>query len=180
MKRYVVLFLLMTVILPGCAAMLPKIESQHPVGYSELVRMVPECKTTTLDNYGACLIASQMIESSSPKKATVKFITHWEETSFGEADRKQKAGESVQAFSPTSGVLHEAVWGSVKSDAMAATERIVLPVLRQIYKSSDDDYSKRLLQHLDLIVISSKSSFDSFREAHTQAFSAGLSGGSNK
>jgi len=156
----------LTVGLLGCAAMLPKIESQHPEGYSKVIKLVPECSIISLDNYSSCLVASEMLESISAQLATVKFITHWENVAFGHADRMQKAGESRHDLVDT------LVFGDIKYDEIQATKKIVIPVLRQIYKSSEGNYEKTMYPQVDLIELTAKSSFDSFREIHTKALTS--------
>lgn len=166
MKKLISIFLILLII--GCAAMLPSIQSQHPIGYEKLITIIPECSTTNLDNYGACLHAANMLESSSNQQATVKFISSWEETVFGMAARKQHAGEAAFPLDPASGAMNEMVWGKVRMDAIRAEERIVLPVLKKIYSDNTEEYSNQMLQQVDLIILTSKSSLDSFRDVHTR------------
>lgn len=73
---------------------------------------------------------------------------------------------------PVGGTLDSIVWGNTKHNSIMATQRIVLPILIRIYESGDDRYSKAMLLVTDLIILTSKASFDSFREAHVKAVSA--------
>ncbi|MCR4286654.1 MAG: hypothetical protein NUW09_01440 [Deltaproteobacteria bacterium] len=153
-------------LLIGCAAMLPPIETQHPDGYSRLKVLQPECATINLDNYGACLAASELLESTSPEQATVKFLKHWEDTAFGFAQRKAHIGEA--RYSPQDSFLESGVWGSVRAKGINFSEKIVVPVLKNFYADKNDDYSVEMLKQLNLIMLDSRSSFDTFREVHAQ------------
>ena len=169
MKKLIPIFLIFSI--TGCAAMLPSVQSQHPIGYEKLIIIIPECRTSNLDNYGACLDAASMLESSSSQKATIKFIANWEETAFGMAARNQHAGETAFPLDPSGGAMNAMVWGKVHMDAIRAEGRIVLPVLKKIYSDNNEEYSHQMLKHLDLIILTSKSSFDTFREMHIKYFS---------
>ena len=164
MKRAIVV---VAVLACGCV-FLPKIETQHPNGYAKLVKIVPECSTSTgmSDNYSACFIAAEILEAPSPKKATAIFISRWEEMAFGDFEAKRKQGVAESSLTNT------LVMGSVIHDWSVATKRIVFPVLENIYQTSNDDYSKAMYPQIDLLNLLSRSSFDSFREIHTKAVSA--------
>lgn len=149
----------------GCAGLLPPIQNQHPQGYSLLIQQQPECQSADLKNYSACLTASKILETNTPERVTALFLAHWEETSFGTADRRERIGEA--RYLPGDAALESSVWGSVKRDQVQATERIVVPALRKIYTDKGTGYSSKMLRQVELIILDSKSSLDSFREAHS-------------
>lgn len=157
----------------GCV-FLPRIESRYPNGYPRLVKIVPECSTSTgmSDNYAACITAAEILETTSPKKATAIFISRWEEMAFGDFETMRKQGLTEGSLSNT------LVMGSVIHNWSVATKRIVFPVLENIYQTSKDDYSRTMSPQIDLIDLLSRSSFDSFREIHTKAVSTYPSQGS--
>lgn len=164
MKKRLCLFVVL--LLVGCATMLPSIQSQHPAGFAKLTASQTECQTPDLKNYSACFAAAQLLESFSPEQITTRFLAHWEETAFGLADRKEKIGEA--RYDPGSSYLETSVWGSVKYDSVRASERIVLPVLKKLYEESGTEYGNKMLKQTDLIILDSRSSFDTFRTIHTQ------------
>ena len=154
----------------GCAFNIPDIGSQYPQGYSKLVDIVPDCSKDSLANYHdrlierikACSTASRMLESS-PERATVELITFWERTSLLGA----RSPDAVVVMAPpmSSGVMQ----GIIATQEFKAMNDILIPTLRQVYRSSPGDYSKMMLPNVDLIVSTSKSSFESFKEVHTKA-----------
>jgi hypothetical protein len=128
----------------GCTGMLgttqlPSIQLLHPVGYPRLTEMMPECLDLDSTNYSPCLVAAQMLESSTTKISTHRFLVHWENIAFG----------------PT-----------VNTAILQATKRIDLPVLKFLYERSQDRYSKNMLDLMGNIVFASQQSYKSFREAH--------------
>jgi hypothetical protein len=144
MKKLIVLLSQVIIILFGCAGVvtkteLPQIELQHPVGYSRLVTLIPECANLNPDNYASCVVASRMLESATTQISTHRFLVHWEAIGFGD---------------------------SVSPTALEATQRIVIPVLKLLYQSSHDEYSKAMLLQTDKIQLTSRASFDSFMQAH--------------
>lgn len=134
----------LTFITIGCTGIepqldLPKIELQHPVGYPRLIKIAPECTTVKTENYASCEVASQMLESATTQISTHRFLLHWEQTAFRDDSN------------PT---------------VTAAMQRIVVPVLKQLYQASQDEYSKTMLQEVDRIQLTSRNSYDSFRRFH--------------
>jgi hypothetical protein len=141
-KRAVLLGL--AFILFGCAGMeaqlqLPDIEPQAPVGYPRLIKMVPECTNVNPHNYSSCLVAARMIESSTTQISTYRFLDYWEKTAFSDASNPA---------------------------AIEAAQRIVIPVLKRLYQTSPDEYSKTMLHQADKIQLASKGSFDTFQKIH--------------
>jgi hypothetical protein len=101
--------------------------------------MIPECANVTPDNYSACAVAARMIESSTTQISTYRFLDYWEKTAFSDT------------LNPT---------------AIEAAQRIVIPVLKRLYQTSQDEYSKTMLQQADKIQQTSRGSFDAFRKIH--------------
>lgn len=137
-------------ILFGCMGMetqpeLPKIELQYPVGYPRLIIIVPECANIDPDNYQPCVVASRMIESSTTQTSTYRFLDYWEKTAFGDS-------------TPVT---------------LEATQRIVIPALKWLYQVSQDEYSKTMLQQADKIQLTSRNSFDVFKQFHQCLVSRG-------
>lgn len=156
-------------LLTGCV-MLPSVQSLHQRGYEKLIVIIPDCMDVKGggDNYSACMYAAEILESSSPQQATAKFISSWEKTSFGLAERKQHAGETVFPLDPAGGALDAIVWGKIRSDDIRAYKKIVLPVIQKIYSDNIDDYSIKMLKQTNLIIVDSRSSLDSFQAIHTK------------
>ena len=161
------------IFLAGCATMLPSIESQHPVGYKKLIEAQTICVEKDLETYNACLSAANILESASSQQSTQRFLARWEEAAFGMAARSRNAGEMTMPIDPAGGV-YGSVWGKVRMDELRAMEKIVLPVLRKIYEETNSEYSNAMLNQVDLIVLESKSSFDSFQEVHSGLLKKGL------
>lgn len=148
----------------GCVYTLPSIPSQYPKGYDELTSIIPECKNISLDNYAACLVSSQILESQTPQQATIIFIKHWEQTAFGEMESMRN---SMMINRDLTGSL---VLAKVKYDEAQRIKTVVMPILKNKYfQNKDNEYAKKMLPHLDLIEVLSKASFDSFREIHVKA-----------
>jgi hypothetical protein len=118
---------------------LPRIELQHPVGYPRLVKMIPECAKINPDNYASCAVAARMVESSTTQISTHQFLDYWGKTAFG--DSTHPAG-------------------------LEAAQRIVVPVLKELYQMSQDEYSKTMLQQADKIRLTSRDSFNAFQKIH--------------
>ncbi|GEM_PF-3552988 len=138
-------------VLFGCMGMeipheLPDLELQYPVGYPRLTKMIPECANINPDNYSSCAVAARMIESSTTQISTYRFLDYWEKTAFSDI--------------PNPVILE-------------ATQRIVIPLLKQLYQMSQDEYSKTLLQQVDKIQLTSKGSFDAFQKIHKCLVSQG-------
>jgi hypothetical protein len=143
MKKWVAL-LGQAIILFGCAGVtsrteLPKIELQHPVGYPRLIKIVPECERVNPDNYSSCVVASRMLESATTQISTHWFLVHWEKVAFGD---------------------------SASPVALEATRRIIIPVLKLLYQTSHDEYSKAMFFQTDKIQLTARGSFDSFMKTH--------------
>lgn len=132
-------------LLLGCTAAatqkteLPSLASLHPVGYPRLVDLVPECTRPNREAYESCLVAAQMLESSTNQVSTHRFLTHWEKAAFGDP---------------------------ADPAAIEATERIVIPVLKFLYRFSKDTYTKTMIQKADQIRLTSRDSFESFTQTH--------------
>ncbi len=131
-------------ILFGCMGMetqpeLPNIELQYPVGYPRLIKMIPECANVNPDNYSSCAVAARMIESSTTQISTYWFLDYWGKTAFSDAPNPA---------------------------AIEAAQRIVIPVLKRLYQTSQDEYSKTMLQQADKIQLASRGSFDAFQKIH--------------
>ncbi len=166
------LFVLL-IFLAGCASMLPSIESRHPVGYKKLIEAQTVCAEKDLKTYNACLSAANILESASPQQATQRFLAGWEEAAFGMAARSRNAGEMTMPVNPFGGV-YGSVWEKVRMDELRAMEKIVLPVLRKIYEEANSEYGNAMLSQVDLIILESKSSFDSFQEVHSDLLKKGF------
>jgi hypothetical protein len=150
----------------GCAPMLTSTQDPYSKEYKRLIEIKPRCQSPALKFYSACLAASDLLESSSPEEATLKFIAHWKETAFGMAARREQIDE--MHHSPHDAALESGEWGSVKRAEIETTQEIVLPVLRQYYTNLKDNYSSQMVKQLDLVILDSKSSFDSFRGYHSR------------
>ena len=161
------------IFLAGCATMLPSVESQYPAGYKKLIEAQTVCAEKDLKTYNACLSAANILESASSQQATQRFLARWEEAAFGMAARRHNAGEMTMPVDPFGGV-YGSVWEKVRMDELRAMEKIVLPVLRKIYEETNSEYSNAMLSQVDLIILESKSSFDSFQEVHSGLLKKGL------
>jgi len=158
-KSRLLTVLFLSLLLVGCAGMLPEIQETNPSGYNKLMNIFPSCKVD-LKNYAACLASSKMLEAESPEKATVIFISHWESEVFGYTKRKQQSGEY------RSDPLDAGVYGKLRTDSINAMKTISIPVLKKIYLGTKTEYTKNMLNFLSLVDLNSQSSFNSFRKAH--------------
>lgn len=150
MKKRVAL-LGLAFLLFGCMGMgaqpeLPKIELQYPVGYPRLIKTIPECANIDPGNYASCAAAARMVESSTTQISTHQFLDYWGKTAFS---------------------------NSTQPAALEAARRIVIPVLKQLYEVSQDEYSKTMLQQVDKIQLTSRGSFDAFKKIHECLVSKG-------
>lgn len=162
--------ILLAFALGGCC-MLPSVQKAHPSGYERLVDVAPRCRDVggMSDDYGACMNAAEILEQAKPTKATVKFLTLWDQTvwsgSFAQdASRQHDPSRGGSA----TGLL---VTGGIQAKAVKTFAEIVVPVMATVY-AGDDPYCKAMMKHLDLVEIPSRPSFDQFQVAHTQALAA--------
>lgn len=115
------------------------IRQRHPVGYTRTLEVTTDCAQVRQENYSACLISAQMFESATTQLSTHRFLTYWKEISFGD-------------------------W--VDSRNIQNAEKIVIPVLKFLYRFSRDDYSRAMLKVADKIVLTSPESFEFFTKIH--------------
>lgn len=158
----------------GCVGMMPNLRDRHSVGYDKLVVIAPECLDASLKTWGACDAAAELLEAANARSATMAFLVHWEQTAFGDAERSRQAAVQHQD------ALGTIVQGSVVADALAATARIDLPVLRSVYEGFGDAYSMTMLANAELITpqgLASPVVLDSFRSAHVAAMAASQASG---
>ena len=128
----------------GCAVLAtpvqgPSIQSRYPVGHPRLIAEVPECLELNRANLSACFVGARMMQTSTAYLSTVLFLNHWEQTVFGPA---------------------------LNPGQDEAVRRILVPVLKRIYRFSHNDYTRKMQPRLDELQISSRHSFDSFKNQH--------------
>lgn len=149
--------------LPGCLFMFPKVAEKHPSGYSKLVKVAPVCEDPNSNQYGSCMQSAEMFEASSPQRATALFISHWEMMAFGSS---QRGIENAEKDKNAVGLVGDSI---MLGKNIRAVEGIAVPTIRKIYETSDTPYAKAMLNQVDLILVHSRSSFDTFRISHTAA-----------
>lgn len=150
----------------GCVAMMPNLRDRHPAGYDKLALTVPECANASLKTWTACDAAAELLEATNARSATMTFLLHWERTAFGDAERSR---QTAVANRDAMGTI---VQGSVVADALAATARIDLPILRSVYAGFGDAYALTMLANAELITpqgLTSPAVLDTFRAAHVAA-----------
>ena len=101
--------------------------------------MVPECANLNPDNDSSCVAAARMLEGSTTQISTYRFLAHWQKIAFDD---------------------------SVNPAVFEATQRISIPVLKLLYQTSHDEYSKAMLLQMDKVQLTSRASFDSFKRSH--------------
>lgn len=146
----------------GCAGMLPSPQELHPKSYNKLIAINPQCVHPDTPALGACYEAGAILDKESPEAATSEFIAYWDKYIFYYDDRLKRADEKLE-------ITDNIVYGKVKRDTVRQFGAIVVPTLRAVYKEDNSEYSKRMLKALDQIVIDSRTSMETFREAHSRA-----------
>ncbi len=61
---------------------------------------------------------------------------------------------------------------ALDSKSLDQTERIILPVLRYLYRFSRDGYSRAMLPELDRLILSSPDSLEGFEKVHEKHMAA--------
>lgn len=146
----------------SCAGMLPKIQDTYRMGYAKLVAICPQCANPDLQQYSACLEAAKLFEMGSQEKATNEFVAYWEKSVIGAVDTHKKAEEKKDYFDALNYAID-------KQNTIRNFQAIVIPTLKTIYRENATEYSARMLKALDQIVPDSKTSLETFREAHSRA-----------
>ena len=131
-------------LLAGCAQLpvntqATPIEKHFPVGYPRLVDLIPECEALNPSNYASCLVAAQMMESATTQLSTYRLLTYW--------------GEMIS--SP-----------ATHPSSIEAAQRIFPPVLKRLYGSSHDPYSRYMLQQVDKIQLASADVLITMQKIH--------------
>lgn len=148
----------------GCSGMIyNQAKEQHPVGCAKIAQLKPECAEPSLKVVSNCMQGAEIFEAKSPEKATTLFIKYWEQVLFGTNAKR------VESADMHHDIVDAVVYGGAQTDSIRGLENITIPALSEIYKANASDYSKKMDKMLTIVEINSKSSYDTFRDAHLKA-----------
>lgn len=145
----------------GCGVLDKQVRAEYPIGFEKLGKIAPKCDSDPATS--GCSTGAMILEAPNPEKATVLFLKDWDRTVFGTyAEKAKNANMRLD-------IVGSIVYGNAQRDLIRGLNDYAVPALKQVYRTNLSDYSKKMDKMLDLVELDSKSSFDTFRDAHSKA-----------